>query len=63
MISELTKCIFCLCTRQKSDEGLLVQGHYICPGCEARIIALTREDPDYDYCKCGLKKIWYCPSA
>jgi uncharacterized protein YlaI len=63
MILEPEKCILCQCLRQKNNQGLLVKGHYICPECEARIIVLTREDPDYDYYKWGLKKIWYCPSA
>ncbi|NLW38373.1 MAG: sigma-G inhibitor, Gin [Peptococcaceae bacterium] len=55
--------MLCRSLRQKNNQGLLVKGNYICPECEARIIALTREDPDYDYYKWGLKKIWYCPGA
>jgi len=51
------ECILCRSLRQKNNQGLLVKGNYICPECEARIIALTREDPDYDYYKWGLKKI------
>jgi DNA-directed RNA polymerase subunit RPC12/RpoP len=46
-----------------NNRGLLVKGRYVCPECEARIIVLSRDDPDYDYYKLGLKKIWYWPSA
>jgi len=56
-------CILCQRLAQDCKQGLSVKGHYICPECEARIIVLTRDDPDYDYYKCGLKKLWYCPSA
>jgi hypothetical protein len=42
--------------------GLMVKGRYICNECERRIIVLDREDPDYDYYKWGLKKIWCWPT-
>lgn len=63
MAVESPACILCRRLWQGSDQGLYVKGHYICPECEARIIILSRDDPDYDYYKWGLKKIWYWPSA
>jgi len=63
VVIESTECILCRRLRQKNNQGLLVKGYYICPECEARIIVLSREDPDYDHYKWGLKKIWYCPGA
>ncbi|NLI12571.1 MAG: sigma-G inhibitor, Gin [Peptococcaceae bacterium] len=49
-----------LCRRLSRDDkkGLCLRGNYICPACEARIISLTRNDPDYDIYISGLKKIW-----
>ena len=59
MAVESPACIFCRRLRQEEGRGLWVKGRYICPECEARIIVLARDDPDYDYYKLGLKKIWY----
>ncbi|MHB8984575.1 MAG: sigma factor G inhibitor Gin [Eubacteriales bacterium] len=36
----------------------MVLGHNICPECESKIVSLTRDDPDYEHFKSGLKKIW-----
>lgn len=53
-------CILCRRPQKNEDyQGLLIKGQHICHECERRIIALDREDPDYDYYKWGLKKIWY----
>lgn len=56
-------CILCQRLSQGSKQDLFVRGHYICQECEARIIVLSRDDPDYDHYKLGLKKLWYWPSA
>ncbi|MDD4239388.1 MAG: sigma factor G inhibitor Gin [Desulfotomaculaceae bacterium] len=55
-------CIICLHTQFNEYEGLLVKGRHICHECERRIIVLNSDDPDYDYYKWGLKKIWDCPT-
>jgi DNA-directed RNA polymerase subunit RPC12/RpoP len=52
-------CILCRQLWREDDRGLYIKGRYICPECETRILMLSRNDPDYDYCKWGLKKIWY----
>ncbi|MCL5290014.1 MAG: sigma factor G inhibitor Gin [Eubacteriales bacterium] len=51
-------CILCLRALQAEEQGLLVLGHNICPECESKIVSLTRDDPDYEHFKSGLKKIW-----
>jgi hypothetical protein len=53
-----------LCRRPQLDKyrGLLVRGRHICQDCERKIIGLDSGDPDYEYYKWGLKKIWYCPT-
>lgn len=63
MAVETPSCILCRKCLQHHDSGLWIKGHYICPQCEARIIVLSRDDPDYDHYKWGLKKIWHCPGA
>lgn len=63
MAVQAPSCILCRKLRQHPYHGLCIKGHYICPECEARIIVLTRDDPDYDYYKWGLKKIWHWPGA
>ena len=63
MAVEAPACILCRKVRQHPYQGLSVKGHYICAACEARIIALSRDDPDYDHYKLGLKKIWYWQGA
>lgn len=62
MVVESPTCI--LCRRSKLDDykDLLVKGRYICCECERRIIFLDNDDPEYDFYKWGLKKIWYWPT-
>ncbi|TEB08489.1 Inhibitor of sigma-G Gin [Pelotomaculum schinkii] len=55
-------CILCRRPQLTAFEGLMVKGRYICNECERRIIVLDRGDPDYDYYKWGLKKIWCWPT-
>jgi len=58
MAVESPVCILCRQIRRDDKQGLMVRGNYICPACEARIISLTRNDPDYHIYISGLKKIW-----
>ena len=50
-------CALCR-TPLLEEQGLKVLGHLICPACESKIVSLTRDDPDYERFKTGLKKIW-----
>lgn len=63
MTQGIPSCILCREPGQDLNQGLWIKGCYICPVCEARIIFLSRDDPDYDYYKWGLKKIWHWPGA
>ncbi len=58
MAVESSACILCRRLCRDDKKGLCLRGNYICPACEARIISLTRNDPDYDIYISGLKKIW-----
>lgn len=58
MAEATSTCVLCLRPVQAEGQGLLVLGHFICPACEGKIVSLTREDPDYEHYKAGLKKIW-----
>jgi len=54
-------CIICLRPRPDGGEGLLVRGCFICPECEARIVSLSADDPDYGRYRQSLKEIWRRP--
>ncbi len=63
MAVKLPICILCQRFQHDSKRGLCLKGHYICPECEAKLISLSRNDPDYETYILGLKKIWSMPSA
>ncbi|HOV79105.1 MAG TPA: sigma factor G inhibitor Gin [Bacillota bacterium] len=63
MAVEPAACILCRRPKQEDNRGLCVRGRFICPECEAKIIRLGRNDPDYEYYRSGLKKIWRRPGG
>jgi len=64
MAETICNCILCRRGFSREDkEGLWVRGHFICPSCEKKIVSLSRDDPDYEKYKWGLKKIWQRPGA
>jgi hypothetical protein len=59
MALESPDCI--LCRHSCPDDikkGLHIRGCYICLDCEAKIISLSVNDPDYKIYMKRLKKIW-----
>ncbi|OPX85159.1 MAG: Inhibitor of sigma-G Gin [Pelotomaculum sp. PtaB.Bin104] len=63
MVNIFLHCILCRELALETEQALRVNGHCICSGCEARIVGLRAEDPEYDYYKNGLKKVWWCAKA
>ncbi|MDD4168912.1 MAG: sigma factor G inhibitor Gin [Desulfotomaculaceae bacterium] len=57
------QCILCQCDMVNDEQALLVKGHHICTSCEARIVRLHTDAPEYDHYKNGLKKVWWCAKA
>lgn len=56
-------CILCHKAMMAGEQALLVRGQCICPGCEARMVRLHTDDPQYDDYKNGLKKVWWWAKA
>lgn len=58
MAVESPDCILCRQSCPDRKQGLYVRGCYICLDCEAKIISISVNDPDYKVYMTGLKKIW-----
>jgi len=56
-------CIICRRALQEGEQALIIAGHNICLECGNKIVALSPDQPDYNYFMTGLKKIWCFPSA
>ncbi|OPY58652.1 MAG: Inhibitor of sigma-G Gin [Pelotomaculum sp. PtaU1.Bin035] len=56
-------CIICGQMFKENKQGLFINGHYICPECENGVVALSADDPGYNFYKMGLKKIWCFSNA
>ncbi|OPX91169.1 MAG: Inhibitor of sigma-G Gin [Pelotomaculum sp. PtaB.Bin013] len=56
-------CIICRQALQEGEQSLFITGHNICFNCENKIMALSADNPDYDYFIKGLKKIWCFPKV
>lgn len=56
-------CILCRRFQWDGKHGLYLKGYYICPECEAKLVSLSENDPNYETYITGLKKIWSMPGA
>lgn len=56
------KCTLCGCT-VTDNNAIVILGKLICNCCETKIINLSGDEPEYDFYRVGLKKIWRCKEA